>query len=386
MKTLLLEPGPIDPALRSHRADTRFMLTRGRYTTESSLAFADLDYSMLGPGCELIGAGTGETIIDVVPPGPLAARAWQIECLTAGSRSGRAERVALRGFTLNCPDVTSPALNLPGVVGVHVWADEAEVAGLSINGITGTRPTANGQPSREGFGLLVNQAGQPVNPGRSVVEHVWVRLAELFTPGKAEHYTCAVYLGIASPCYASFMDNVGCSNPSAIPGHAAFGVNGGVIARTLSNTGRWNRAIFCDTAGGSGTCIDQSNLRAERVAMEFRGARVTWRDIILRDSFVTLLPDPDAYAAALVIVDDSNASDPTPSVFDTVQIRGCVIRCSPAAGKPGQKPAQFYPGSLDARNASNVGLIGNTISAPPGVRIEAPVITKISPPGGFIVA
>lgn len=375
MTTVYIPPGSnIDHYLRTHRSHTRFVLSEGIYTTASAFAFADLDYTMLGNRCELIGAGQSKTIIwveafrDLIPKG-----AAQMECLTAGSRSQNSSRVELRGFTLGRSSV---GYDLPGfgIVGVHIWSDSCSVRDVGICSITGKRQ-APGMASSEGFGLLVNQSGSPgLYVGGSTIEDVIVTVGTA-KPAGDEHYVCGVYVGYPNPHVPSSVRFISVVNPSDAPAHAAFGLNGGIMGSEWSCRGRWNRAIFCDVSGGSRSRVANSDLRAERVAMELRGAGVAWRDIVLADSFIELAPQAE-YAAALVLADDEG------SIFDNVVIRSCELRGTQR--DPVNRQIPIYHGSIDAPNAIGCGLSGCRLSGPTPAWNPA-VTTKRSPGGAFSV-
>lgn len=378
MTTVTIPSGSnIDDYLKAHRTDTRFVLSAGLYYTDGLFAFANLDYTMLGRECELIGAGSADTKIlardTLVPPDGA-----QLECLTAGSRSGMCNRVVIQGVSITALPSERTQLEL-GIVGLHVWSDACTIRDVRVSGITGTRPSGPGEPSREGFGVLVNRSGVPFNAGQADVADVFVHVTK--DNRKAEHYLCGLYVGYEDPVLTSSVRRVTVVNGSAVPAHAAFGVNGRVIGREWSNVGRWNRAIFCDTGSGTGTIIDSSILVAERVAMEFRGgAGAVWRDIVLRDSQIRLTPPDDAtYAAGLVLVDETPAK--AGATFDGVVIENCCLRAVPSTNPKAKKPQDFYLGSLDAANAANCGLYQHRTRG--SVKWLPPQITNASPPSAF---
>lgn len=375
MTTITIERGAlIDPYLRAHRQNTRFVLGEGVYFTEGAGSFVDLDSTMLASGCELIGDGSKRTEIQVmttkVNPG-----AGQIECLTAGSRSNMSQVVNLQGFRLIGPsshDRMAPDLANLGIVGVHVWSDTCQLKDITVCNITGTR--ASSGPSREGFGVLVNKPGSSgYSQGRADVSDITVVVSG--SPANGEHFVCAFYVGYATPELIASARRIMVLNTSAFPGHAAFGVNGNVMASEIQNVGRWNRAVFCDTDSGANTTISDSLLRAERVGVEFRTqAGQSWRNITVRDSVITLEPPMVAdYAAGLVLVDDS--PDKT-GIFDRVTIRDSLFRFVPSGSQP------FYSGSASGKVFSYCGLRG----CGSDVAWKNPVLAGGAPKTGFTVS
>lgn len=381
MNTLHIEPGAsIDTFLRAHRSATRFLLSPGVYRSRGSFAFADLDHSMLAPGCELIGAGSDVTTLvvgdDAVPCGGA-----QLECLTAGSRSSASETIRVRGLTVQPGDSTRTREDL-GIVGLHVWSDRCEISDIVASRITGIRGSKTGGdpgPSREGFGLLVNRPGKPARPGGSRINQVRV---ELLTDAvkKTEHYVCACYVGVVDPAEPSLVDDVVVTNLSGTPAHAGFGVNGGVVGTRWRNVGRWNRGVFCDVTGGVGTHVSNSVLRAEWVGIEFRGgAEAKWRDMVVSGSHLTLAPVGDAgWGAVLVLADDTAGK--ASADFECVQVRDSVIR-----GESENVRHGFYCGTLDTRSARSCGLFGNAFFVPSGRRWLAPNASPGISPQPFAV-
>lgn len=378
MNTVTIEPNQvIDPYLRAHRSRTIFRLREGCYTTFGHYAFADLDYCMLAPGCAIEGAGRYRTTLyasgDRVP-----VDGTQIECLTAGSRRGASYSVAISGLTVR-PRAESRIAEL-GVVGIHVWSDHVELADIGASAISGVR-TASG-PSREGFGVLVNQSGRPMKGGIGGghihgVEVCVSTTAELGSvtgagvPVKSEHYVCGFYVGIENPDLPSVVTDVSVINPGSVPAHAAFGVNGGVMGGYWRNTGLWNRAIFCDTRGGAGTQIEASRFVAGRVGAEFRGTDVNWTDILVRGSQFTLDPlEGAAYVAGLVLVDDGG------STFDNVRFDDCVLRgVAPAS----PRTVDFYRGSASGTRMLGCGVSSRVL----GTAWKGPVVASGVPLAGF---
>lgn len=373
MTTIQIPNGAdLDPYLRAHRHDTRFLLGAGQYYSAGAAAFADLDYCALAPGCELIGDGALHTRILIDVPANLPP---QVEGLTAGSRTGESETVTLRDFTVEPAD--SGALGRSGFVGVHVWSDHCRISGLRIHGVTGTRP-ARGEsalPSREGFGLLVNEAGRSEGSGGMHIECVEVHLRDAAPSESEELYVCGAYVGLAHPVRPSHVSQIAVVNRSKVSAHAAFGLNGGILGSHWVNVGRWNRALYCDVTGGSYSRISQSELWAERVGVELRGgAGVTWREITVDSSRFNLCPTGyDDYAAGLVLVDDSVAK--AQAAFHGVTLQHCTLNL--LRSREGQ---QFYLGSCDAAQVTDCGLVGCRAV---GDRILPVVLTRATPISGF---
>ena len=343
MTTIQIPPGTnIDPYLKAHRNDTRFVLAPGYYTIGTGWAFdRDHDHCSLGPGCELVGAGSRETTLSPSFATEPPDGAKQIEFFTAGSRSGQCDYVAIRGLTINAGGMSDDL----GIVGLHVWSDRVDIDDVAVWGIEGHRP------DREGFGVLVNQSGAGTSdvwasmPGGSRIENVEVVCEQRADMG--ENYVCGVYVGYRTPFDATVARNIRVHSGGDGIAHAAFGTNGGVLWSNISNTGRWSRAVFCDTGGGEGTIISASHLRAERVLVEFRGSTgVRWKDILVTDSILeaTEAP-PDArrdYAAGLVLARDGDLPG---AAFDNVSITHCTLR--------GCGTGDHYAGSIDSTGRDN---------------------------------
>lgn len=373
MTTIQIPAGAnIDPFLKAHRSRTSFRLRGGQFYSDGAYAFRDFDFTMLGDGCELEGDGAHATLLTVSPIA-VPPDACQAELLTAGSRSGRSERVAVSHLSVS----PSPVFGRPdiGIVGLHIWSDRCVVRDVAIYGINGTRQ-APGTPSREGFGLLVNQPGDPYSPGCSEISDVTVKIGS--PRGETEHFVCGCYVGIENPKGASFVERIRVINAGPSPAHAAFGINGEVMGQSWTNEGRWNRAIFCDVTGGANTMISGAMLTAERVGVELRGkTRLAWKSIGVWDSQITLRPPAEAeYAAGLVIVDDS--ADQRTVQFADVRIYGSSLVAIPS--KAGQT---FFRGSADAALVRGCGLVNCCFAGP--VSWASRVLTKITPHAGFEV-
>ena len=341
MSTILIPGGStIDPYLRAHRANTTFLLQAGTYVTAGNWAFKDLDHTMLGRNCRLVGSGMGATTLwcdDAAVPNNAA----QYEALTAGSRSETCDYVEVKSMTIICPSQYSV-----GSVGLHVWSDRCRVEDVEVRGVAGYRSGPDA-PSREGFGILINQAGKTVDASGSIVRDVVVRTANT---QQEDQYVCGLYVGIVRPTGMSFVQNARVCNFFPKPAHAAFGTNGGVLWTSCANEGRWNRAIFCDTAGGSGAIFSGCSLRAERVAVEFRGPDgIEWRDITVTGSVINVeRRDGIPYGAGLVLARDGKVGP----IFRNVTLSACqLIRSGIAMG-------EAYVGSIDGDEVYDCGTRG----------------------------
>lgn len=341
MTTIHIPAGSnLDPYLKSNRVRTRFVLEPGSYTCGTGWAFAaEFDHVCLAAGCELIGAGANETHIMLNPPAYLTKGARQIEGFTVGERTGKSGApCTVRGVTLDHSN-TDPAL---GLIGLHAWCYRVTLDDIRVLGVRGDRAAGN-----EGFGILVNGIGLDREGGGSRISN-----CRVYTDGG---YVCGIYVGYKSPALPSYVENctVGFVNDlqgrdvaHRPVGHAAFGTNGGVFWSRCANQGRWERAVFCDTSGGSGTLFNQCHLRAERVLVEFRGTNgMRWQDIIVQACLLEITPAGDRkYAAALVLAKDG--PDPGPT-FDGVRIVASTLRASEGL---------HYLGSADCQNTLGSGV------------------------------
>lgn len=351
MKTIRIETSEQDfdltPWLRKYRTDTRFELGEGTFVVPGNWGFDDFDHVALGPGCELIGAGSGRTTL-TFPQGGYAhpPDAKQVECFTAGSRSGACDFVRIEGVSIEAATQSGVAS-----VGLHVWSDSCVVRDVALIDISGSRSVA------EGFGLLVNRAGERCGTaGGGLIEGVAVFLEIPVFKSEGDNYVCGCYVGIEDADQPTIVRDVRVINPvEDVPAHAAFGTNGGVLWSGIRNVGRWRRAVFCDTAGGSGTLISGSQLQAENVLVEFRGGEnMKWRDIVVSGSMLELVqsPDPREYAAALVLATDGAPGNGSPA-FEGVRLHGCTLR----ADGPSPKPHGFVFGSCDSPRSIACGVI-----------------------------
>ncbi len=349
--TIQIPPGScVDPYLRAFRSGTRFVLEDGNYYTGSGWAFdKDFDHVCLGADCDLIGAGSGRTLLEIIPA-TVPENALQIEGFTCGSRSGLRPLASfelsfgkcwneIRGVTIwfsNSVKAKNPSL---GLIGLHAWSSRVIIDDVTVCGVTGIRP------NREGFGILVNGALMASGPGPRR-RGGGSRIANCSVESSGG-YVCGVYVGYEEvEGGPTTVDSVRVKGAGT--NHAAFGTNGGVIWRAISNEGRWDRAVFCDTAGGERVVVADSILQAERVLVEFRGREgMTWRDIVVQGSILTTTPcpNPRQYAAGLVL-----ASDGGKPFFSGVQIRDCILRAS---------GGDHYLGSIDSPHES-CGVIGCT--------------------------
>ncbi len=383
MNRIEIDPGQsIDPYLRANRSNTKFKLREGEYFTEGSFAFEGLDHSMLAPGCEIEGSGSKRTLIRAASV-KVPSNGTQIECLTAGSRTGACQNVYLSGFTVApFPEERTTYL---GVIGLHVWSDRCELYDIATEQITGCRTIegVSGFPSREGFGLLVNASGLPEEGrvGGSRIIGVRVEVWDGFRDQKlGEHYVCGCYVGVKDPDDATIVSDVSVINRSSTEAHAAFGVNGAIFGRNWRNLGSWNRAIFCDVTGGTGTLIESSFFSAGRVAVEFRGSKVDWDNILIRGSHFKVQPIPGAkYVAGLVLVDDGGSSFSNVRIEDSV-IVGDQWSVNATPAHLSTKDCPFYIGSADCPDIDGCGVKARFVG-----QWAEPQITKRTPKGGFAV-
>lgn len=312
----------LDPYLKANRTETTFVLESGAYTLGTGWAFNDdFDHCCLGPGCSLLGAGSRETQIYCVDEDTVPEGAKQVELFTAGNRSGECRHVRVEGV-----QIVSCVPGTYGIVGLHVWSSQSVIRDVAVLDIRGYRP------DREGFGVLVNEAGIPTTGlAPSIVEDVTVSIRA----GGDDGYVCGCYIGLTYGALA-VARNILVENVGGAPAHAAFGTNGGVRWSAVANRGRWQRAIFCDTSGGEGTIFSGSSLTAENVLVEFRGGdKIRWKDILVTDSLLTIPNAPRTYAAGLVLAHDAG-----PPEFDNVAVQNCTLRATGAG--------PFYAGSIDS--------------------------------------
>lgn len=342
MTTIKIPAGSnLDQYLKPNRVRTRFELEPGTYTCGTGWEFdREFDHVCLAAGCELIGAGANETTIMLNPPADLPKGARQIEGFTVGERRGTTGApCVVRGVTF---DITSSDPSL-GLIGLHSWCYRVTFDDIRIIGVKGSRKDGN-----EGFGILVNGIGPNGQGGANRITNCRV----LAFGG----YVCGIYVGVNTPHTPSYVENCTVGHVNRMQradvslnpiGHAAFGTNGGVFWSRCSNQGRWERAIFCDTDGGSGTMFAQCHLRAERVLVEFRGDNgMVWRDIVVQSSLLEITPASEVrkYAAALVLANDGPKPGPT---FDGVRIVYSTIRADDGT---------HYLGSTDCQNTLGSGV------------------------------
>lgn len=330
MREIHVPPSDLTTVLRAYRENTRFILDSGIYKLGTNWSFSDLDHVCLGAGCELIGRGSKSTIIESLGNAPIGAA--QIECLTAGNRTGRyTGSVKIHGISLYC----AGAAERTGILGVHCWSGKTDLFDVEVSGVWGNRtPTSTGA-SREGFGILINGADY-LGSGSASVRNCSV---------EGYGYVTGIYVGIANPTGPSFVrDCVATCDGWA---HAAFGTNGGTHWNNIANVGPWERGVFCDVTGGSDTIISNAMLRASKVLVEFRGSGpMVWRRLVVTDSILEAVGHTtiSGYSAGLVLAADGG--DPT---FDAVQIRNSILDCR------GSK-VPTYIGSANSQDTAECGL------------------------------
>ena len=326
----------IDFYLHQHRDPTVFRLEPGQYTTRGHWGFADLDYCGLAPGCELLGAGSGQTEL-YLDETHAPEDAKQHEVLTGGSRSNCSSSIRIEGLTVDCYcDSGTPA------VGVHVWSYGVTIRDVVVKSVSGKRSVA------EGFGLLVNApgSGSPLLGTRGA--HVSdVTIATLSSQDSGvENYVCACYVGYAHPGAPSTVERVAVIGEYDNPAHAAFAGNFDVRFRDCRNAGRWNHGFFCDTGPGGNLWMTDSHIRAEYALAVIRSQGHPWTDVHFRGCTMDIVPGSSAgHAAGLVIADESVGKNK--AVLDRVQIRNCVLRTH---------VPNTYDGSLDAVGATRCGI------------------------------
>lgn len=328
----------IDSYLYRHREPTVFRLEPGYYTTRGHWAFNDSgrDCCGLAAGCELVGAGSGQTELSLdetnAPPG-----AKQHEVLTGGSRARYSESIRIEGLTVDCySDSGTPT------VGVHVWSYGVRVHDVVVRSVSGNRAVA------EGFGVLVNEPGEQsplLGTSGAHVSDVTVATLSSVDPG-VENFVCACYVGYAHPGAPSIAERITVVGEITNPAHAAFAGNFDVRFRDCRNTGRWNHGFFCDTGPGGNLWMVDSHLRAEYAIAAIRSQGHPWTDIHFRNCVMDLVRGGTAdHAAGLVVADEYPGK--AKAEFSRVQIRDSVLRTA---------VPNTYAGSLDAVNAVRCGV------------------------------
>lgn len=335
----------MDPYFKAHRKDTEFRLWAGVYFCESAWGFEEYDMTMVGSGCSLVGAGSQRTTI-VIENGKVPESAWQIENLTAGSRSGASNTVELRGFTLVCAGDGRPKVRVAGQVGIHVWSDRARISDVEVRGVWGVMPTDSSHPSREGFGVLLNgPGGRAKCVGGSLVENVRVVVGVSKYGAGGPIYVCGVYPGYLEPEEYTVVRNVAVVNCCEPMATVAFGVNSKVLGTGWTSQGRWGRGIYCDVNGGRDVMVSDSVFEVEQTGVELVGHE--WRDVTVMSSRFVVRPGANVtdFGAGLVMVHRYD-----PAKFENVTLMGCILEAK-ANGK-----TPFYAGSLTSGAAANVGL------------------------------
>lgn len=335
----------LDPYFKANRRDTEFRMRSGVYYCESAWGYAAHDYTMMGEGCALVGCGSQRTCI-VVRNESVPEAAWQIENLTAGSRSGASSFVELRGFTLVCAGAGRPKDRLAGQVGIHVWSDHARILDVEVRNVFGVRPTDAKNPSQEGFGVLLNGPGNRERcVGGSLVEDVRVFTGLPEVTDKSPNYMTGIYAGYVEPEEYTVVRNVSVVNHYSKMADVAFGVNSKVLGSGWTSQGRWGRGIYCDVCGGRDVLVGDSVFEVEQTGVEFQSSE--WRDVTVMGCRFVVKPgnDPYAFGAGLVLVHRG-----IPTRFENVTLIGCVLEAKANGG------AKFYTGSVTQGEAVNVGL------------------------------
>lgn len=343
----------LDPYFKANRWDTVFRLGAGTYFCESSWNFKEYGWTMVGPGCSLIGAGSSNTAI-VIRRETIPDDAWQVENLTAGNRDGICEGVELGGFKLLCSSDPRPKGRVAGQVGVHVWSDRAIIRDLEIRGVTGVLPTDSKHPSREGFGLLVNGPGRAVRcRGGAIIENVLVGVIGNRESKDGLVYVCAVYPGYVEPEEYTVARNVHVVTDPGVKGTVAYGFNSKVLASGLTSKGRWGRAIFCDTDGGHDVLVSDCIFDVEGTGLELHGNK--WSDVFVFSSrfrFRFQNPSDTDFGAGVVLLGINRFED-----FARIGMVGCVLEAEAGTKVP------HYAGSVKGP-ASDVGLQGCRMIGP----------------------
>lgn len=380
-KVIIPSGRSIDAYLRRLRHNTDFILQSGDYWSCGGAAFAEYDFCMVAPGCSLTGAvdsiGGPVSTIHFSDGGYSTVGTQQFECLTAGSRSGRSDRVSVESVVLQCP--TSPQTRELGLVGLHVWSDSGIVRNVTIDGVCGTRRIGGGQ--REGFGLLVNASGAPDVVGGFDVDRVRVTARDPVDSGTKddENYVTGLFVGLKRLSGAPDTRNrVSCctvSNAGTRPAHAAFAFYDDVDASGITNRGHFSRSIFCDTGGGRGVHIRGAYLNAAAVAVDLSGGLGDyWYDFVMERSRITLTPGArNPYAAVLVLKDYS----PTKKgcAFAGVIVKDTEVTLA------GFEKKSYFTGSLDGYNAANVGV--QRLAVKGGALLPPVVVNNETPATSF---
>lgn len=344
----------LTPLFKAHRTDTRFVLGPGMFHFDNAWAFeAEFDHTVLGSGCELIGAGSTKTFLlaergaNIIPE-----KALQVEGLTAGSRSNYCPHVKIEGLSVAAVDAYQVHPDA-GTIALHVWSDNAIIRDVKVSHSVGSPPVPKTQASREGFGILLNEAGRPSNGchcGRFIVEDVIVEVFD--KPNSSPNFITAFYCGLLRPDVMAVCDNIMVINNGDVPAAVAFGVNSKVLGTRWQSIGKWVRGIYCDVKGGSDVLIANSMLEVTSTALELQtGQGEVWDNIALTNSCVHFRPAASTgYCAALVLTDNAYKTK-NPGKFNGVQLRDCRLLGHSYGSIP------FYAGGVNTPAATDCGLV-----------------------------
>lgn len=348
-----IPPGIIDPFCRAHRQPTRFVLGPGRYYTEGGWAFDKAhDHCVLAPGCELVGAGSGETYLTFTESAT-PANALQNEVLTAGARNGESYETRISGLTVDVSWTRRPT------VGIHVWGYGVRIHDVLVDGVVGNRTVA------EGFGILVNQpkrVSSGYEPGADISD-VTVRAVG----GAGENYVCGLYVGYAATSGRHPSSVRRARLVSTSTAHAAFAANREVTFSECSTAGPWNHGFFCDTGGGSRVLLIGCDIEAQYAALAIR-AREDWDQIVVSQSQLALTGCAEDHVVGLVI-EDTNPGRATAN-FTGIRFVQCGIHNR--SGKTA------YVGSLAASRVARCGIPGEG-SVWTGAWSPAVIADKLNP-------
>lgn len=307
-------PGPLDPVLRANRQPgTQFRLGDGVYTTRGAFAFEHLDCCMLAPECTLTGLGPHRTRIvatdvDIEVNGSVA---HYVEVLTGGTRStGSCAHLAMSGFTLDCSNTDVPT------VGIHTWSRDVQLSNLRVEGVVGWR-TWHG-PRKEGFGIVVNNAGTDTMDGGVHLRDCTVVTRTL--TGE-ENYCTGIYAGIITRNRPNFHNTVRrCRVVAPSRAHAAFGFNDNTRFEDCEDIGV-RRSFFCDTGPSIDVGITRHRSQGCEWALDLRmpSHHFARRRITVADSLFVFTPDVSRWAQALLLDAQDDA------VIERVTLEKCTF-------------------------------------------------------------